>query len=124
MRATLSFRSIKDIPFLLKAFKKERPEAYNTAIRQLTVRSQKKMGDDPKKNKRTSDASESNSSEDEVFWFSLVKQKIPNELLGTPRRRASLKLRITKRYKIIAAASSLAVFAILAYIFGFVLRLF
>ncbi|MDH5794467.1 MAG: hypothetical protein OEZ24_00015 [Candidatus Bathyarchaeota archaeon] len=77
------------------------------------------MGADSKKNKDTPDTDPS-----EVFWDSLVKQKIPEELLGNPSRRASLKLRITKRYKIIAATSSLAVFAILAYVFGFVLRVF
>ena len=77
------------------------------------------MGADSKKDKETPDANPS-----QVFWDSLVKQKIPKELLGKPRQRASLKLRITKRYKIIAAASSLAIFVILTYIFGFILKVF
>ena len=77
------------------------------------------MGTDSKKNKDTPDENPS-----QVFWFSLVKQKIPKELLGTPRRRTPLRLRITKRYKTIAVASSLVIFAILAYVFGYVLRIF
>lgn len=77
------------------------------------------MGDDPKKKRAMSDTNPS-----QVFWDSLVKQKIPKELLGTPRKRASLKLRITKRYKTIAVASSFTIFAILAYIFGYILKLF
>lgn len=77
------------------------------------------MGAESKKDKETPDENQS-----EVFWDSLVKQKIPQELLGHPRQRASLKLRITKRYKIIAGACSLVAFAILAYIFGFILEVF
>ena len=72
--------------------------------------------------KKKKDKADPNPSQ--VFWFSLVKQKIPKELLGTPHPRASLKLRITRRYKMIAAVSSLAIFMILAYIFAFVLRMF
>jgi hypothetical protein len=77
------------------------------------------MEGDSKKRKDKSDPNPS-----QVFWFSLVKQKIPEELLGTPSHRVSFKLRITRRYKMIAGASSLAIFMILAYIFGFVLRMF
>ena len=77
------------------------------------------MGAESRKDKDTPDEDQS-----QVFWDSLVKQKIPQQLLGHPRQRASLRLRITKRYKIIAAASSLAIFAILAYIFGFILKVF
>ena len=99
--------------------KEERSQAGNSDTSHIPVRSRTKMGAESKKDKDTPDENPS-----QVFWDSLVKQKIPQELLGHPRQRASLKLRITKRYKIIAGASSLVVFAILAYIFGFILKVF
>jgi len=99
--------------------REERCQAGNSDTSQIPVRSRTKMGAESKKDKDTPDEDQS-----QVFWDSLVKQKIPQELLGHPRQRASLRLRITKRYKIIAGASSLVVFAILAYIFGFILEVF
>jgi len=54
------------------------------------------------------------------FWFLLANQKIPEELLK--KRRVTLKLRkLTGKYGLAIATSSLVTFAFLSFIFGRVL---
>lgn len=57
------------------------------------------------------------------FWFSLANQKIPDELLK--KHRVTLKLRkLTRRYGLAIAASSLVTFMLASYVFGRMLGIF
>ena len=57
------------------------------------------------------------------FWFSLANLKIPEELLK--KHRVTLRLRkLTKRYGLAIAASSLITFVLMSYVFGRILGIF
>ncbi len=57
------------------------------------------------------------------FWFSLANQKIPEELLK--KHRVTLRLRkLTRRYGLAFAASSLFTFVLMSYVFGRMLGIF
>ena len=57
----------------------------------------------------------------QAFYFSLANLWIPRQLLGN---RVILISKMTRRYKIAAAVSSIATFAALAYAFGRLLGIF